>query len=245
MPLRSSVYPGDKAIFQEGTVTIQIHTLDLTNDASRIVASSIPFLLSDYQRIKLGQWRFNINRTNRRLVRTTLVDECRTPAPVSGLERRWKPRKWRWLLCAYGARLRRSYGCHVGRGRARAADPDRSRRTKAPRIQLSGLTALFGIACTVEIDGHGPQELNISILECTAPAEVRPLFAEIASSFLRLLGERPTMTQTAAAIARFSAIFASLTRPSRQSVTGLIGELMLLAMSSNVSWQSNLAGKPY
>ncbi len=42
--LRGSVYPGDKAIFQEGLVTIQIHTLDLTNDAQQVVASGIPFL---------------------------------------------------------------------------------------------------------------------------------------------------------------------------------------------------------
>jgi hypothetical protein len=44
MALRGSVYPGDKAIFREGMVTIQIHTLDLTNDASQTVASGIPFL---------------------------------------------------------------------------------------------------------------------------------------------------------------------------------------------------------
>jgi hypothetical protein len=43
------------------------------------------------------------------------------------------------------------------------------------------------------------------------------------------------MAQAAVAVTRFAAIFASLTRPSRQSVTGLIGELMLLALSSDVS----------
>lgn len=107
--------------------------------------------------------------------------------------------------------------------------------SRPTRIQLSGLNASFGVACTVAIDGSAPQKRDISILECTAPEEVRPIFAEIGGSFLRLLGERPTMAQTAAAVTRFAAIFASLTRPSRQSVTGLIGELMLLALSSNVS----------
>lgn len=42
--LRGTVYPGDKAIFREGMVTIQIHTLDLTDDSSQTVASGIPFL---------------------------------------------------------------------------------------------------------------------------------------------------------------------------------------------------------
>ena len=107
--------------------------------------------------------------------------------------------------------------------------------TKPPRIQLSGLNASFGVACTVAVDGSAPQERSISILECTAPEEIRPIFAEIGGSFLRLLGENPTMVQTAAAVTRFAAIFASLTRPSRQSVTGLIGELMLLALSSDAS----------
>jgi hypothetical protein len=41
---RGSVYPGDKAIFQEGMVTVQIHTLDLTNEARQLVATGIPFL---------------------------------------------------------------------------------------------------------------------------------------------------------------------------------------------------------
>jgi len=107
--------------------------------------------------------------------------------------------------------------------------------TKPSRIQLSGLNALFGVACNLAVDGSTPQERNISILECTAPEEMRLIFAEIGGSFLRLLGEHPTMAQTAAAVTRFAAIFASLTRPSRQSVTGLIGELMLLVLSSNVS----------
>lgn len=107
--------------------------------------------------------------------------------------------------------------------------------TRPPRIQLSGLNASFGVPCTVSIDGAAPQERNISILECTAPEEARPIFAEFGGSFLRLLGVQPTMMQTAVAVTRFAAIFASLTRPTRQSVTGLIGELMLLAMSSNVA----------
>lgn len=107
--------------------------------------------------------------------------------------------------------------------------------TKPLRVQLSGLNASFGVACTVAIDGAAPQERNVSILECTAPAEARPIFAEFGGSFLRLLGERPTMAQTAMAVSRFAAIFASLTRPTRQSVTGLIGELMLLVLSSDVS----------
>lgn len=104
-----------------------------------------------------------------------------------------------------------------------------------PHIRLSGLTASFGVACTVAVNGTAPQERKISILECTAPEEARPIFAEFGGSFLRLLGERPTMAQAAAAVTRFAAIFASLTRPSRQSVTGLIGELMLLALSSDAA----------
>ncbi len=116
--------------------------------------------------------------------------------------------------------------------------------TKPSRIHLSGLNASFGVMCNVAADGSIPQKCDISILECTAPEELRPIFAEVGASFLRVLGQHPTMEQTAGAVSRFAAIFASLTRPSRQSVTGLIGELMLLALSANVSaavmcWRSN------
>ena len=53
------------------------------------------------------------------------------------------------------------------------------------------------------------------------------------------------MAQTAVAIGRFAAIFASLARPSRQSVSGLIGEgHSLPVLSSDVScwincWRTN------
>lgn len=96
------------------------------------------------------------------------------------------------------------------------------------RIRLSGLDALFGVSCTVAVDGMATKERQMSILECTAVDDAKPLFAEFGGTFLRLVGVQPTMAQAAAAVARFAAIFSSLVRPSRQSVTGLIGELMLL-----------------
>jgi hypothetical protein len=104
-----------------------------------------------------------------------------------------------------------------------------------PRIQLSGLNAFFGVPCKVALDGSAPTESVISILECTAPGDIKPIFSEFAGAFLRLLGEQPTMTEAAAAVARFAAIFASLNRPSRQSITGLIGELLLLLLASDVA----------
>lgn len=73
----------------------------------------------------------------------------------------------------------------------------------------------------------------MSVLECTAGEDALPLFAETAGTFLRLLGTAPTMAEASVAVARFASIFSSLARPSRQSVTGLIGELMLLLMAND------------
>ncbi len=100
-------------------------------------------------------------------------------------------------------------------------------------IRLSGLSATFGIVCTVAVGGAPPQERLMSVLECTAGEEALPLFAETAGTFLRLLGTAPTMAEASVAVARFASIFSSLARPSRQSVTGLIGELMLLLMAKS------------
>jgi Putative PD-(D/E)XK family member, (DUF4420) len=100
-------------------------------------------------------------------------------------------------------------------------------------IHLSGLNATFDITCTVAIGDAPLQDRRMTILECTADADAMPLFAESAGAFLRLLGERPSMAETAAAVARFASIFSALSRPSRQSVTGLIGELMLLLLASD------------
>jgi len=103
---------------------------------------------------------------------------------------------------------------------------------RPPRIRLSGLDALFGVRCVVSVAGAVPEERRMTVLSCTAAAEVRPLFAEFGGTFLRLVGPAPTMEQASLAVARFAALLSSLTRPSRQSVTGLIGELMLLLLAS-------------
>lgn len=100
-------------------------------------------------------------------------------------------------------------------------------------IHLSGVSAVFGVPCTVAVGGAPTQEYRISVLECTAGAEAIPMFAEAAAILLRLLGPTPTMVAAAVAVARFAAIFSALSRPSSQSVTGLIGELMLLLMASD------------
>ncbi|ACS38033.1 PD-(D/E)XK motif protein [Methylorubrum extorquens] len=101
-------------------------------------------------------------------------------------------------------------------------------------IRLSGLRAAFGVSCSVAVGDEQPEERRISIIECLASPGLMPLFAESAGAFLRLLGEEPTMAEAADAVARFASIFSVATRSSSQSVTGLIGELMLLLLASNV-----------
>lgn len=104
---------------------------------------------------------------------------------------------------------------------------------RPPSIYLSGLDAHFGVTCRVAEGDSIPEECQISILECTAGPDAMPLFFESAGTFLRLLGEAPTMSDAAVAVARFASIFSALSRPARQSVTGLIGELMLLLLASD------------
>jgi Putative PD-(D/E)XK family member, (DUF4420) len=100
-------------------------------------------------------------------------------------------------------------------------------------IRLSGLNATFGVTCNVSLAQAPPEEHRISILECTADGDLVPIFAETGGTFLRLLGPEPTMAEAARAVAHFASIFSALARPSRQSVTGLIGELMLLLLCSD------------
>ena len=106
---------------------------------------------------------------------------------------------------------------------------------RPPSIYLSGLDAHFGVTCKVAEGDSIPQECQISILECTAGPDAMPIFSESAGTFLRLLGEAPTMAEAAVAVARFASIFSALSRPARQSVTGLIGELMLLLLASDAA----------
>lgn len=107
--------------------------------------------------------------------------------------------------------------------------------TRPRDITLSGLKAMFGVKCMVAVGSAAPEERRISIIECTAADDALPLFTESAGAFLRLLGPSPTMAEAAAGVARFAALFSSLTMPARQGVTGLIGELMLLLLASDAA----------
>lgn len=100
-------------------------------------------------------------------------------------------------------------------------------------IRLTGLTAAFDVSCSVVVEAGEPQQRRASILECTADPDALPLFAESARSFLQLLGPTPSMMATAQAVIRLAAIFSSLARSTSESVTGLIGELMLLLLAKD------------
>jgi hypothetical protein len=95
------------------------------------------------------------------------------------------------------------------------------------------VNAFFDVSCTVTISGNRHEEGRISYLECTAKPDAMPMFAEAASILLRSLGPAPTMSATAVAVGRFASIFGALSRPSQQSVSGLIGELMVLSLASD------------
>ncbi len=98
-------------------------------------------------------------------------------------------------------------------------------------MMLSGLTASFDVLCRITLETGVETEKRVSILECTAGLDVQALFPATAMTILRVLGPTPTMTEAAIAVSRLAAIFSALTRPSRQSVTGLIGELMVILLA--------------
>ena len=108
-----------------------------------------------------------------------------------------------------------------------------SRGTRPTPLVLTGLVTKFATPCTVSVHGRLPESLRVTVLECTAPEDARLHFAEFAGTFLRLLGPSPTTEAAAEIVARFAAIFAALACPSRQSVTGLIGELMILLLAND------------
>lgn len=106
-------------------------------------------------------------------------------------------------------------------------------KPRPANIHLTGVSAFFDVACTVSMGEAPAEECRVSYLECTAGTEAVPVFAEAAAILLRQLGPHPTMAETASAIARFAAVFSALSKPSRQSVSGLIGELMMLMMCTD------------
>jgi len=101
-------------------------------------------------------------------------------------------------------------------------------------LRLQGLAIQHGIRCQVTIGGGEARDETFTTLSCTSenPLE-QEYFLHAADLILRIVGGEPGADQLASAASHLASLFQRLSRPPRQSVTGIMGELMLIARAAS------------
>lgn len=87
----------------------------------------------------------------------------------------------------------------------------------------------FGLPCRVTEQGGSDREAPLTMIDCTAPEmATQDHFVAICEALLDWLGDRPSMMAVGESVRRFAAMFQNLTRAPTQTITGIIGELMVI-----------------
>lgn len=113
------------------------------------------------------------------------------------------------------------------------ATGDRTGKLQPP-IRLESLDVQFELRCHLKREGEPEREGTFTVIRCRAlDKETIRYFLSICETILRMIGDRPTRPQVAAAVNRLAAIFQKMQKPPSRPVNGLFGELYLLWRSGN------------
>ena len=101
-------------------------------------------------------------------------------------------------------------------------------------IRLSSLEVMFSIPCQIVTKVSGDKTERLTAIVCTSPhQQVKDYFAYAGGILLRAIGDKPSNSVVAEAVRCLVELFQRLTRPSRQTVTGIIGELLFISVSAS------------
>lgn len=104
---------------------------------------------------------------------------------------------------------------------------------RAP-VRLTGLDVQYSIQCAVQLPGKPEAHETLTVLACTAEgAQEERYFLHVMASIIKLLGPRPKLQAIAEAVMHLAAIFQRLSNAARESVVGLVGELVLMLNSKD------------
>jgi hypothetical protein len=108
------------------------------------------------------------------------------------------------------------------------AKGDRQQAVMRP-LRLQGLAVQYSVLCRVTIGSAAAHDEILTTVACTSgnPLE-QDYFLHAAEIILRIVGAEPGIDEIVSATSHLASLFQRLSRPPRQSVTGMIGELMLI-----------------
>lgn len=104
-----------------------------------------------------------------------------------------------------------------------------------PPIHLANLTAEFGVACKLDLGGE-VVSATVALLQCqTDERAVRSLFATFVAAVVDELPAEPTDGDVVAVLDRWISLFLHLQSPPRNTVIGLIGELVVIDSAADTT----------
>jgi hypothetical protein len=110
------------------------------------------------------------------------------------------------------------------------------RASPIPALRLQGLEIQYDVRCHVEVNGAPPIEEILTTVVCTSANRLeQSYFIHAAEIVLRAVGSKPTISEIEKATRNLASIFQKLSRPARQTVTGIIGELLLIKRARSAS----------
>lgn len=112
-------------------------------------------------------------------------------------------------------------------------------------VRLALIEARFGAECEIKpADGERRKEYLTTIV-CTSPdAQAQAYFLHVCETIVRILGVSPALSSVIEVVERLIDLFRHLAKPPARSLTGLIGELCLIAWSRDAvsaasAWRSS------
>lgn len=116
-------------------------------------------------------------------------------------------------------------------------------------VQLALIEARFGAECEINPAMGDRRREYLTTIICTTPdAQAQAYFLHVCETIVRILGTSPTLPSVIEAVERLIDLFRHLAKPPAKSLTGLIGELCLIAWSRDAvsaasAWRSSDADR--
>jgi hypothetical protein len=112
-------------------------------------------------------------------------------------------------------------------------------------VRLALIEARFGAECEIKnAEGDRRREYLTTIICTTPDAQAQAYFLHVCETIVRILGPSPTLPSAIEVVERLIDLFRHLAKPPARSLTGLIGELCLIAWSRDTvsaasAWRSS------
>ena len=107
--------------------------------------------------------------------------------------------------------------------------------TRAP-VRLGGLDVQYALTCAVRLGVEDDELRVLTVVTSTgATAEAERYFLLVMAALLEIVGDDPHLLDLGEAITQLAGIFQRLTATARESVAGVVGELVLIAVANDAA----------